>query len=679
MAAKLLLVVMLLFPLLDVIHGQGGLRPGATTMDQDMMMMMTTSTNETTPIAAPSMRQLTAASCSTTTNPPLLCRLEFMDMEMMPDEEDTSEVVVDEEHEAFVCQVWQDDENIGHYDVDLTAFPEISQAYHESFTNDSRDDEDATHHLFVVEITHACVDELQASIVLTPASEMNILDHHDSSLLPMHEVSRHLQRNHDHDDERNQETSLLPLDDDHDHHHHRHLAAASGTHTLVVIRVVYNNTLVPSLSTSQLRGRIFGRGPEAVSVTPRTQLLACSGRQFRLTDFQGRHIENGILEIHLPEMEFGDKNPVRQLENAVMSHARQKVGRNIKYADHVMIVLPNVNDIVPGKGFLAYAYLYGAVSVFNNIWAGYYSALAHELGHNFGLHHSGWGKYTYKDTTGTMGYSKRQVSGPKVCFNAQKNYLLGWYESRTRRLDSADLPWTGKLAFFGDYLWTDMDEPVLIHLSRPGNRLFIQYNRASGMNSGTPLKPDRVVIVKDKGNPGDKKAIPSTFRGALPIGGNGYFRIPNYVKPYDLVIHVCGRTNLNRPPYLRMSIYIDDGIQKPSCNDLPLPPYCDDNMTVKFYVDAATGYKDCAWLKQNLDTRGAQLCHVVHPARNYCAETCGKCTDSCEDSEGSFYVNEALGKQNCTWLSDHHDWQDRLCYSGNKAFNLCHESCDRCD
>uniref|UniRef100_A0A7S3DSF8 Uncharacterized protein n=1 Tax=Entomoneis paludosa TaxID=265537 RepID=A0A7S3DSF8_9STRA len=143
------------------------------------------------------------------------------------------------------------------------------------------------------------------------------------------------------------------------------------------------------------------------------------------------------------------------------------------------------------------------------------------------------------------------------------------------------------------------------------------------------------------------------------------------------MIHICGQIPGN-PLHLRMSLYLNDGVQEPNCDDSAVVDFCDDDFTKEFLVEDIMAYRDCSWLERNPDQK-SKLCKNSHEAYHLCSETCGKCSDNCEDDEGKFYVNSFHRMQDCEWLSSKPYWQDRLCYSGHRAFELCHESCDRCD
>jgi hypothetical protein len=108
---------------------------------------------------------------------------------------------------------------------------------------------------------------------------------------------------------------------------------------------------------------------------------------------------------------------------------------------------------------------------------------------------------------------------------------------------------------------------------------------------------------------------------------------------------------------------------------------CDDERYTQFYVPDVGQWQRCVWLPARR-SRGYvdTLCSPNDPSGAYdiCAETCGKCTDSCNDNSDAKFDLEWFIRD-CKWLSFRLKWQDRLCYPGSTAFNLCPETCNACD
>lgn len=108
---------------------------------------------------------------------------------------------------------------------------------------------------------------------------------------------------------------------------------------------------------------------------------------------------------------------------------------------------------------------------------------------------------------------------------------------------------------------------------------------------------------------------------------------------------------------------------------------CDDSREETFEtdLDEPNKYQRCTWLK----TRPAEqpkYCDPDHPAGAYdlCEETCGKCTDDCEDTT-DFFIYKNVTRR-CKWLELRVSVMDEVCQEGFTAYDsVCPETCDSCD
>lgn len=106
----------------------------------------------------------------------------------------------------------------------------------------------------------------------------------------------------------------------------------------------------------------------------------------------------------------------------------------------------------------------------------------------------------------------------------------------------------------------------------------------------------------------------------------GFLRFNNFEKTgYDLIIKGCKKISGDTEG-VRLSIYLDDGVQSDNCaDDLALPRKCADLNTRAFYVDENQGMKKCSWLRrraQKSNSWPSRLCKPGHLAYLYCQETC---------------------------------------------------------
>jgi Gametolysin peptidase M11 len=178
----------------------------------------------------------------------------------------------------------------------------------------------------------------------------------------------------------------------------RNLGITTGLSKVLVVRVQYRGRS-PQLTSQDLAGRIFGRGNRQVGLSVAEQFLACSFGKFVIEPFQAAGVENGVAQVSINTAVSGS-NSALTLQNLVINQA--KASWPIDQIDHVILVMPDAGLRYFDAPLIAYAFLDGAVSVYNNLWAGRLSAVMHEVGHNLGLHHSGQGGNDYGDQSGYM-------------------------------------------------------------------------------------------------------------------------------------------------------------------------------------------------------------------------------------------------------------------------------------
>ena len=146
-----------------------------------------------------------------------------------------------------------------------------------------------------------------------------------------------------------------------------------------------------------------------------------------------------------------------------------------------------------------------------------------EIGHNIGLAHSGEGSDSYGDRTGMMGYSYNYDDGPEMCFNAPKNWQLGWYP--LGELEVVNQYFEGKIFGIADYgafingdLNVSNDEIIMAKVINPaaGEDWYVSFNRDTGINSGTVEGQDQVLVHK---RPQGTGYAESSLMAKLSTGG----------------------------------------------------------------------------------------------------------------------------------------------------------------
>merc|ERR1711971_1066814 len=251
-----------------------------------------------------------------------------------------------------------------------------------------------------------------------------------------------------------------------------------------------------------------------------------------------------------------------------MAQASAKYGSLSSQWDLVMFCQP------PGSGtWLAYVFINSWVSFYNDKWCQSVSAQIHEVGHNLGLGHSNQGTTAYGDQSSLMGYSYDSDDGPKMCFNAAKNFQLGWYERQKVSfypLSNKDTTQSFVLNGVDDYNKDGSSNGELItlriveygdeydsDLGNYGNDYYVGYNRKTGPNSGTLEAGNQVVVFrKDTGGPdgyGESNRV-------ADLNAGDSFKIENFKgKPFDVTIRVKSITNNGRDANIEITT-LGDGV-----------------------------------------------------------------------------------------------------------------------
>jgi hypothetical protein len=288
-----------------------------------------------------------------------------------------------------------------------------------------------------------------------------------------------------------------------------------GNKTVAIVRVSTIDAS-PVASVSALRALLSENG-----VNFKSQYKACSFGQF-----QWQLAPIGVLDIVVPQSISAFRT------GSSLVTAAQDVIRNSgivssvgALADRVMFCLaPGTGDWSGNAGINHWRVQ------LNNDWCLSLSGTSHEFGHTVGLTHSNENGIPYADATGYMASGFTNSTWPKKCFNGHKNYYLGWYRRRTLNFNpvSISAPRLIKVAAFADFNSTFADEPVLVNI---GNKYFMQYNRAKGVNLHTNEKADQLTIT-------DGNAQGSDNRAGLSVGGS--FDVANFLgSGHTLSVRAC--------------------------------------------------------------------------------------------------------------------------------------------
>jgi len=293
----------------------------------------------------------------------------------------------------------------------------------------------------------------------------------------------------------------------------------TGSLDTLVVRVVANDSQPPTAEA--LSEDIFND-----SYCLKSQYAACSYGKLTIQEYlPGSGISNvptvagapGIVEVNVQTNAIGNtKETIQDLAKAELNKLLDTNDPGSMF-DIVMFCMP------PGTvNWLAFAYIGGWDSYYNDAWCQSMSSQMHEIGHSIGLHHSGEYNGTdsareYGDQTDLMGFSYRSDDTPVMCFNAAKSWDLGWYVDKQINLDpNTDLgPEVVSFTLNGvnDYGDDAVGRYIVVKI---GN-FFIGYNRAAGINEGVQEAANQVTVIERLGSDADSK---SKLAGRLSPGDN---------------------------------------------------------------------------------------------------------------------------------------------------------------
>lgn len=303
----------------------------------------------------------------------------------------------------------------------------------------------------------------------------------DQAVIDMDDVRMYLPSQH------------IPKIDTPERYHDRKLVASTGDLPTLMVRVVDSMGNGPDYSLSQLVDDVFDD-----ESCLKTQMEACSYDQLRIHPYQDEIVSNGVHEITVPMDALAVSHGAFQ--NAMFEEFEATLGsRDDPKFGLIMFCIPPTND----ESFMAVGWVNGKTTIYSHDSCGQVSAQMHEVGHNLNLEHSGEGDNEYADQTGVMGFSYAD-DDQKICYNAAKNWQLGWYSDQTLTNNPRNHPamQTFVLNGISDYT-VNPDALVVLRLEQLslGSDFYIGYNRKSGINADTREDGDMVTVLRKDSGP----------------------------------------------------------------------------------------------------------------------------------------------------------------------------------
>jgi hypothetical protein len=436
----------------------------------------------------------------------------------------------------------------------------------------------------------------------------------------------------------------------------RNLAESVGTLRTVVVRVTDVGGVEPTSKASEMWEDVYD---DAVCL--KSQMNACSYGAATIEPAGSTVVDgetyNGIVEVDVGIAAAGAN--YMTLQSEVLNAFWAKFGNDF---DLVMIAqAPGSVNYSGSTGWLAYAFVNGWLSVYNEGWMGPVSAQMHEVGHNIGLQHSGRpGQSEYADISDFMGYAFSE-DDTSMCYNAAKNYQLDWFPEQmdsVNPLTLSDGEQTFKLNGVPDYDPTGMNGMGLVTLrleyegeQAGGSDWYIGYNHATGINAGVKADRDMVQLHEKVSDNANEIFGPGQSYRVVALGeGDSYsWKIGDT----DMVLQV---TEINgKDAYIRLTT--DGGNSN-----------CQNN---EDYRHMGKAHRTCDWVAKNPEMR----CPLDRDAFHFCPSVCNPICDDSGDTEcqdNTDFRANGIDVRDCEWIAKK---PEKRCVLDEDALDECPSVC----
>jgi len=334
-----------------------------------------------------------------------------------------------------------------------------------------------------------------------------------------------------------EKANVVAIDEYHHNSIDRRLQHASGKKKTLVVRV-------NALDSSPPEATVLSENIFSDEYSLKTQFDRCSFGELTIQEYEpgtSSYIPEiptvtdapGVIDIFIDANAIGANvsDFEEYAESALIDKFDEFDEHPFDLFDVVMYCMPP-GMVDNGTDWTSYAYIRYPMSVFNNEECLFLSHQMQEVGHIFGLDHSG--EYDedeeiqeYGDQTGYMGLTVNLDDDLAMCFNPAKSWQLGWYEDKTYEIDIISEISNEATSFtlngVVDYEDTTTDRYIVVRLAS----FFIGFNRAESFNAGVQEAANQVTIVENLGKEG--YATKSKLVSKLSVGDSYTIELTEHV------------------------------------------------------------------------------------------------------------------------------------------------------
>jgi len=192
-----------------------------------------------------------------------------------------------------------------------------------------------------------------------------------------------------------------------------------------------------------------------------------------------------------------------------------------------------------------------------------------------GARHSGRENDAYGDKTGYMGnkVSWQDDIGTQVCFNAPKLWYFNWFPQYHRTVNPKYSSVNTRLVGINDIVTgtANSNDDLIIKIDGGHETLFVNFNRAKGINADVKGSIDKVVIIRQNSGADDSRWIAEMGHGEEWKSPYTFSNSGKHLVVKNCAIFYDSETDDSKSDTAKVLVYLE-GLNDVECGNVPPPP-----------------------------------------------------------------------------------------------------------